>query len=248
MLTDQWREFCLQPGLPLAGLVWEPQVVEDRIATTVDRLEFIIGSRDNGVPVDVLLDNLRIGARLGSLQEIEAPHPRETTTALVRDGQALAIILHPDSAAGKQAAAAVASAIAERTGVTPTARVGAVADRIPDQPAIILGNVDNNPAMLLLYARYLTPADSICPGAGGWLVHTVCDPFGKGANVIVAAASDDAGLAQAAERAGQTDCRAGQVRRPRVAASVRKALRRFVLEDDSAGPMTPPPRTVWSRD
>ena len=62
----------------------------------------------------------------------------------------------------------------------------------------MLGNVNNNPAMLLLYARYFTPADSICPGAGGWLVHTVCDPFGKGANVVVVGASDDEGLAAAA--------------------------------------------------
>lgn len=198
VLTDQWREFCLQPHLPLSGLVWEPNVVEDRIATAVDRIEFIIGSRANDVPVDVLLDDLRIGAKLGSLQEMETLHPRDTTTAIVRDGQPAAIILHPDSEPGKQAAAAVASAIAERTSATPAVRVGTAADRIPGQPAIVLANVDNNPAMLLLYARYFTPADSICPGAGGWLVHTVCDPFGKGANVIVAAASDDAGLAQAA--------------------------------------------------
>ena len=118
---------------------------------------------------------------------------------LVRDGQAVVTILHPDSAAGRQAAATVAAAIADRTGVTPTIRVGTEADRIPDRPTILLGNVDNNPAMLLLYARYMTPADSVCPGAGGALVHTVCDPFGKGANVIVAAASDDAGLAKAAD-------------------------------------------------
>jgi len=33
------------------------------------------------------------------------------------------------------------------------------ADRIPDQPTILLGKVNDNPAMLLLYARYFTPAD-----------------------------------------------------------------------------------------
>ncbi len=198
VLAEPWREICLQPDLPLSGLAWEAKVVEDRIATAVDRIEFIIGSRAKDVPVDVLLDDLRIGPRLGSLQELETPHPRDTTTAIVRDGQATAIILHPDSAAGKQAAAAVAAAVAERTGVTPSVRAGTAADRMPDQPAIMLGNADNNLAMLLLYARYFTPADGICPGAGGWLVHTVCDPFGQGANVVVAAASDDAGLAQAA--------------------------------------------------
>jgi len=198
VLTNQWREFCLQPGLSLGGLTWEPTVVEDRIANSVDRLEFIIGSREGNMPVDILLDNIQIAVKLGSFQDLDAPHPRSTDTVLVQDGQAMATILHPDSAAGRQAAATVAAAIAERTGVTPTARVGAEADRIPGQPTILLGNVNTNPAMLLLYARYFTPADSICPGAGGSLVHTVCDPFGKTSNVIVAAASDDTGLARAA--------------------------------------------------
>ena len=199
LLTDQWREFCIQPGLSLAGLTWEPKVVEDRVATAIDRIEFIIGSGERDVPVDVLLDNARIGAKLGSLDDLKTPHLRQPDTVLVRNGQAMATILHADSAAGRQAAATVAAAIADRTGVTPTARVGTQADRIPDEPTIVLGNVNNNPAMLLLYARYFTPADSICPGVGGSLVHTVCDPFGKGANVIVAAASDDTGLADAAD-------------------------------------------------
>lgn len=198
LLTQPWREFCLQPGLALGGLSWEANVVEDRVATAVDRIEFIIGSRAKEVPVDVLLDDLRIGPSWRSLQELDAPHGRQTTTVLVRDGQARAAILHPDSAAGEQAAAAVADAVARRSGVRPTVRVGTAADCIPDQPTILLGNVDTNPALTLLYARYATPADSICPGAGGWLLHTVCDPFGTGANVIVAAASDDDGLAAVA--------------------------------------------------
>ena len=198
LLTDQWREFCLQPGLSLGGLTWEPKVVEDRVATAIDRIEFIIGSGEHNVSVDVLLDDVRIGSKLGSLDDLEAPHPRQPDTVLVQNEHALTTILHPDSTAGRQAAATVAAAIADRTGVTPTARVGTQADRIPDEPTIVLGNVNNNPAILLLYARYFTPADSICPGAGGSLVHTVCDPFGKGTNVIVAAASDDDGLAGAA--------------------------------------------------
>ena len=197
-LTERWCEFSLQTDLSLGGLSWEPKVVEDRIATAVDRIEFIIGSRERNVPIDVLLDDVRIGPKLGTLRDLETLHPRESDTALVRNGQAMATILHPDSAAGRQAAAKVAAAIADRTGVTPVARVGTEADRIPDQPTIVLGNVNNNPAMLLLYARYFTPADSICPGSAGSLVHTVCDPFGNEANVIVAAASDDSGLADAA--------------------------------------------------
>ena len=198
-LTSEWREFRLQAGLSLDGLNWEQKTVEDREATAVDRLEFIIGTREDDVPIDVLLDSVRIGKRLRSFAELDAPHPHQTSTELVRDGRAQVTILHPDSAAGHEAAAKVAGAIAARAGVLPPARVATEADRIPDQPTIVLGNVDNNPALLLLYARYFTPADAVCPGAGGSLVHTVCDPFGNGANVIVAAASDDAGLPHAAD-------------------------------------------------
>ena len=198
-LTLEWREFRLQAGLSLDGLSWEQKTVEDREATAVDRLEFIIGTREDDVPMDVLLDSARIGKRFGSFAELDAPHPHQTSTELVRDGRSQVTILHPESTAGREAAAKVAGAIAARTGVTPPARVATDADRIPDQPTIVLGNVNNNPALLLLYARYFTPADAVCPGAGGSLVHTVCDPFGNGANVIVAAASDDAGLAHAAD-------------------------------------------------
>lgn len=198
-LGSAWRQFDLQQGLSLSGLAWEKGVVEDRVATAVDRFEFIIGTRANDVPVDVLLDSIRVSRKLTSLQELEAVHANDTDTVLIDKGRAVVTILHPDSEPGRKAGAVVAASIADRTGVTPTVRVGTEDDRIPNGPTILLGNVDNNPALLLLYARYMTPADSICPGAGGALVHTICDPFGRGANVIVGGASDDAGLARAAE-------------------------------------------------
>jgi hypothetical protein len=198
-LTQSWREFRLQAGLSMTGLAWEKDVVKDRTGTVVDRLEFIIGTRENNVPVDILLDNIRIAPRLMELKDLKSVHSSSPDTPLADDGKAVVTVLHPDSDSGRQAAAAVAASIADRTGATPPVRVGTQADRIPDGPAILLGNVDNNPAMLLVYARFMTPADSVCPGAGGALVHTICDPFGLGANVIVAGATDDAGLAQAAK-------------------------------------------------
>ncbi len=197
-LTQSWREFRLQAGLSMTGLAWEEDVVKDRTPTAVDRFEFIIGTREDNVPVDALVDNLRIAPKLISLKDLQSVHPCDPETALVKDGQAVVTILHPDSDAGRQAAATIAASIADRTGAAATTRVGTEADRTADRPAILLGNVDNNRAMLLLYARFMTPADSVCPGAGGALVHTISDPFGRGANLVVAAATDDAGLAQAA--------------------------------------------------
>ena len=198
-LGKTWREFDIQEGLSLSGLAWEKGTVDDRVATAIDRFEFIIGTRENDVPVDVLLDNFCLGEKLTTLEDLETAHHSDPNTVLVDNGQAIVTILHPDSEPGRRAAATVAASIADRTGATPSVRAGTEDDRIPDGPTILLGNVDNNPAMLLLYARYMTPADSVCPGIGGALVHTVCDPFGRGANVIVAAASDNAGLVKAAE-------------------------------------------------
>ncbi|MDD4872598.1 MAG: hypothetical protein PHR77_18770, partial [Kiritimatiellae bacterium] len=119
-------------------------------------------------------------------------------TVLVQAGQAKAVILHPDSQAGRDAAAVIVKAISDRTGVTLNARPGTPADREPSKTVILLGNLDTNPTMLLLYSRYLTPVDVVCPSAGGALVHTVFDPFGKGVNAIVVGSSDDAGLMKAA--------------------------------------------------
>ncbi len=199
VLTKEWHEVCLQRGFSLGGLNWEPKVVEDRVATNVDRIEFIIGTREDNTPIDILLGSVMVGAKLGSFQDLAAPHPHCTDTVLVQDGKAVANILHADSAVDRQAASKIAAAIADRTGVTPIVRPGSEADRVLDRATILVGNINNNPAMSLLYARYFTPADSVCPGAGGSLVHTVCDPFGNGANVIVAGASDDDGLVHAAD-------------------------------------------------
>ncbi|NUP99941.1 MAG: PQQ-like beta-propeller repeat protein, partial [Armatimonadetes bacterium] len=67
------------------------------------------------------------------------------------------------------------------------------------ETAIMLGSVDTNPAMMVLYSRFFTPVDAICPGPGGHLVQTVHDPFGRGRNVVVVGASTDDDLLAAAE-------------------------------------------------
>lgn len=121
-------------------------------------------------------------------------------TPLVKDGRPVSYVLHPDTEAGRQAAAAIASAVRALTGCRLTVRPGTPADAQADRTAILIGNVNSNPALTLLYARFFTPVDSICPGKGGSLVHTVFDPFGKKFNAVVVGASDDAGLARAADR------------------------------------------------
>ncbi len=198
-LGDRWRTIEVQAGASGDGMFWEPKVAGDRPATRIDRVEFVIGTPQSGAEIDLLVDDLRMAPALARIEALARPAPRSSATPLVTASKASAVILHPGTDAGRAAADRIAEAVRERTGVPIPARPGTAADRQPSQHAILLGNIDSNPALLLLYARRMTPADAFCPGTGGSLVHSVHDAFGPGTNVIVAAASDDPGLAKAAE-------------------------------------------------
>ena len=196
-LKDAWGTFDFQPGLSRSGLAWEPGVVEDRVPDKIDRLEIIIGTRSKQTELDVVLDSIGVMAPIASLADLTAPRELVIDTPLVTDGQANAVLLHPDTDAGKAQAARIAEAVKQRTGATLEARAGTQADAVFDQNVILLGDLESNPALLVLYSRRLTPVDEVCPGAGGALVHTVHDPFGNGANAVVVGASDEVGLEQA---------------------------------------------------
>ena len=199
LLGEEWKTYRFQHGLCTEGLGWEPGVVEDRQATAVDRLQFIFGTRENEVEVSLMLDNLRLGDAVPTIADLDTATPLAHTTTLVKDGQPTATVLHPDSEAGRQAAQVVVDAVKQQTGVTLPARAGTPEDREPETAAILLGDIDSNPALMVLYARYLTPVDMLCPGPGGSLVHNIPNPFGQQVGVVVVGASDDAGLAQAAK-------------------------------------------------
>ena len=198
-LKEGWRSFTLQHGLCVDGLAWERGLVEDRVADKVDRVEFIIGTRADDADVLAVVDNLRFVPRRPGIQDLTEPKKLVRDTAVVVGGKPAALVLHPDSPAGHAAASSVVATVRENTGVEIPARVATEQDRQPDQTAFFVGNVHTNPALLLLYARYLTPVDAVCPGAGGALVHTVFDPFGKGVNAVVIGASDPEGLGKAVE-------------------------------------------------
>ncbi|MCC7492548.1 MAG: PQQ-binding-like beta-propeller repeat protein [Fimbriimonadaceae bacterium] len=198
-LTADWRTFSLQPGMSRDGLLWEAEVCEARRPTAVARIELIIGTRQERAAIAANFDNLRVAAPLQTLANLQQPKALVPQTALVRAGQPLATVLHGADEATRQAAQQVVALIRERTGVSLPLRAAAAADRQPDGPLSVVGCLDSNPALELLYARYLTPVDSVCPGAGGALVQVVHDPFGKGVNTLVLGASDAAGLAKAVE-------------------------------------------------
>ena len=201
LLQRGWHTFSFQTCLSPDGPNWESSVVENRVADRVDRIEVIIGTAGDGKKVDVLLDQVRTTAPLGTVVDLKHPKALVRDSILVREGKPVATIVHPATDAGLQAAAVVAASVKAQTGVALPMRPAAQGDRDaePAETRILLGNVDNNPALLLPYARYLTPVDSYCPGPGGYVVQTVHDPFGKGVNEVVVGSTDDAGLVKAAE-------------------------------------------------
>lgn len=64
---------------------------------------------------------------------------------------------------------------------------------------ILLGNRSSNRAIAKLYDLYYTLLDLKYPGAGGYVVRTLHNPFGSGWNVIFVGGSDAAGVELAAD-------------------------------------------------
>jgi len=196
LLTAEWRTFRFQTGFSPDGLDWEPGVVAGRVPTTVDRIEVVIGTHESRTEIEAILDRVCLAERVGTIDGLMQAVPLHPETPLVRAGKAACVVLHPASAEGARAAAQIAEAVRARSGVALPTRPGTREDAQPAENTIMLGTVDTNPAIVLLYARGLTPVDSVCPGRAGALVHSLCDPFGKGANVVVAGAADSEGLAK----------------------------------------------------
>ena len=182
-----WKEFTLQRG-GSAYIPWEPVGIGDNSpANNVDRFEVIIGEHASSKKIfDLEIADIRLAKPAEQITKLK------TVAKLMRemDYSGDVVILHPNTPAGKKAAAIVAKAV-------PGAKVrpGTAADRsLPAKATILLGNVFNNPAMLQLYARRQFPADQSFPGAGKYFVSAVPEAFRVGQSVVGVGASDDNGL------------------------------------------------------
>ncbi|MEO8395691.1 MAG: hypothetical protein ABI700_22040, partial [Chloroflexota bacterium] len=65
---------------------------------------------------------------------------------------------------------------------------------------ILLGNLNTNRALLPLYARYYCATDATYPGGDGYDLRTIVNPYGTGANIILAGGSSFQGVQRAVER------------------------------------------------
>jgi hypothetical protein len=205
MLTENWTEFNFQRELNSNGMYWERKVVSGKAANKVGSIQIIIGTREYGEPVSIRVRKLRL-AKKESVEFLEemAEYPRRIQeTALVKDGKAVSRIVHPDTESGRKSANRIAESIRSLTGCTVSCQAGALdsfKDGVQGTNTILLGNLNDNLAVRLLYARKLTLVDSVFPGAGGYFLHTIHNPLGDGCNVIVIGASDEQGLDLATDK------------------------------------------------
>ena len=126
--------------------------------------------------------------------EVMLPRTVGRTTTLVDKGKSEAVIVYPSIAQGRALGAAVQNAVAESTGVMVTLAADTeLVDQIAAWPAepyrqrplIVIGNINNNRAMIPLYGNLLAAADADYPGGDGYTVRTAVDPYGAGVNEIV---------------------------------------------------------------
>ena len=207
LVTADPTDFRLTAGRS-SVMKWEAEVAFGA-ANEVDRIEFIIGSSNAGSPQKLLVSSLEVVPMLSEAEEmrlspnappvLDTPVELPTATALVKDGKAAFVLLHPATPAGKSAANQIAGKVRQLTGAAVECRPGTLEMAQPAIHTVMLGNLLNNPAMQILYARRQTMADGYYPGPGGHTVETIVEPFRRGADVIVLGASDDDGLAAAAE-------------------------------------------------
>lgn len=209
ILTPEPVEINLTKGRSRA-MNWEPAMTDGAPADQINRIQFYLGTPEGNAELDLVITGLSDIPEIPLAEDKEkkgspksAPEIAEvvvlpTATPLVANGKADLEILHPDSDAGRAAAATVAAAIKAAAGADIKCRPGTAKDTIPAGSAIMIGNIFSNPALMVLYTRQQTLVDEYLPGPGGYTVETIVEPFKRGANVIVLGASDDAGLAPAA--------------------------------------------------
>ena len=149
-------------------------------------------------------------ADMSDQQPAMLPRTIQRSTAIVRAARSDSIIVYPalDPAyAGFAHALAVAIeqatgarlSLATDTSVLPT-RGMPLPDAFRRCPLILLGNINTNRLLLPLYARYYCATDVTYPGGDGYDLRTMVNPYGTGANFILAGGSTQHGVQRAVER------------------------------------------------
>ncbi|MBI4550817.1 MAG: PQQ-like beta-propeller repeat protein [Candidatus Latescibacteria bacterium] len=121
-------------------------------------------------------------------------------TRLTGDSAPLACIVIPSGEPYPRLAQAIQRTVRAASGVQLPIRFDT--DMLPEEVrqtnVIVLGNLADNRLIETLYYQWYTLVDRSYPGPGGYVLHTIHDPWGTGRNVIIVGASDVEGIENAA--------------------------------------------------
>ena len=127
--------------------------------------------------------------------------PLYPDTPLVKAGKVQATIIAPQDKAYAPLYQAVADKVKAATGAAiPVKTDDQYAEGDKDGHLICLGQMMNNKLAFELYVPHYVACDDWYPGPEGYVVRTVCDPWGKGTNVIMLGGSDLEGVQRAVDR------------------------------------------------
>ena len=137
------------------------------------------------------------------------PRDVDRTIDVVHDGRARAVIVYGSAGDnGLLLAQRLRHTIADVTGIeleiAPDTDVVPQLPAWPDErfrriPLILIGNLNTNRAVVPLYAGALAAADLLYPGADGFILRTIVDPYAAGANQLLLGASSPRGFERAVE-------------------------------------------------
>jgi outer membrane protein assembly factor BamB len=197
----------LQIGSGSDGFGWEPREIKGE-ASAVTRIELIAGTRQPNAAYDLIATNLRTTPTPPSIRDLKKAKLLFLETPLVAGGRAVAAIVTPSK--HRDLAGKLQLRVRELTGAeVPVLDDASLADAQGrwnndgiarrGESLIALGNFETNRLLPLLHARFYTAVDAYYPGKGGYVLHSIHDPWGNGHNVIVAGGSDDDGVRTATE-------------------------------------------------
>lgn len=126
--------------------------------------------------------------------------PMHVDTALVRDGKPNAAVVIPADGRYEALAGAIVETVKQTTGVTLPVVADSKIELPFSQNLVILGNRSTNLVIERLYNFYYTYLDLKYPGAGGYVVRSLHNPFANGHNAILVGGSNDAGMAKAVQQ------------------------------------------------
>lgn len=192
-LRAEKTTFRFVPGLSTGSMRWESAEIKSEDRSAITMLRFYTGTGIEGVPFNMYVDNIRTEHNatrtFNNVTEPKAVYP---DTTIVADGNPEAIIVVPAGDEWAQLGAAISDAIADATGIGLDVRV---ADDVTDEElhsinAIMLGSIANNRRLLYPYSHSMVFSDGIYPGAGGYAIRTVHDPWGTGRNLVCIGSTD----------------------------------------------------------